>query len=130
MRLLLDTHVAIWAVEHPDKLPNDVRDLIEDSANDVFVSAASIWEIAIKWALPRATGKPPFSGSDAIHHFKVAGFSDLPITAVHTIGVEKLPLIHNDPFDRLLVAQALAEPLWLITADRNVAQYSDTIILI
>jgi PIN domain nuclease of toxin-antitoxin system len=127
LRLLLDTHVAIWALASPELLTDKVRDLVGDPRNAVFVSAASVWEIAIKHALAKR-GAPPFSGAEAIGYFREAGYLLLDVRAEHAAGVETLPSLHGDPFDRLIVAQALEEPLRLVTHDPKVAAYSDTII--
>lgn len=128
MNLLLDTHVAVWALASPTQLAEPIRDLIAKPANVVFVSAASVWEIAIKHSLGRRDA-PPFSASAAIGHFRAAGFMLLDVTPEHAAAVEKLPDLHGDPFDRLLAAQAISEPLRLVTHDRKVAAYSDAIIL-
>ncbi len=94
------------------------------------VSAISLWEIAIKRPLTRkGHGKMPVSAADALRYFRETGFSLLAVSADHAIAVEHLPRLHDDPFDRLLVAQALTEPLRLITGDAKVAAYSDTVIL-
>ena len=126
MNLLLDTHIALWAITDSPKLPSAARELIETPTSTVWVSAASVWEIAIKRAL--AKGDMPVSSADALRYFQQSGYHMLAITAEHTVALEALPLHHNDPFDRLLVAQALTEPLRLITHDAMVALYSDTII--
>ena len=129
MRLLLDTHVALWAVTTPEKLPNLVQDMIEARDNDVVVSAASIWEISIKHALAqRGRVGLPISGEEALDLFQQAGYQMLPITPNHTAAVESLPNHHGDPFDRMLVAQALVEPLRLVSHDPMIAKYSDTVI--
>src|SRR5882757_8448837 len=107
MKLLLDTHVAIWALISPEIMPRPVQALIADPANTVHVSAASVWEIAIKHSTARR-GAPPFSGEQAIEYFGQAGYDLLAVSAGHAAGVETLPLLHADPFDRLLIAQALA----------------------
>lgn len=127
MRLLLDTHVAIWALISPEVMPGQIQGLIADPANIVHVSAASVWEIAIKHPMARR-GAPPFSGEQAIGYFRQAGYALLSVSAEHAAGVETLPPLHADPFDRLLVAQALAEPLRLVTHDAMVAAYSGTVI--
>jgi PIN domain nuclease of toxin-antitoxin system len=127
VRLLLDTHIALWAITDDPLLPRQARDLILDADNDVFVSVASIWEVAIKHALGRE--RMPVSGKEAKFWFSKAGYQILPIQADHAEAVEDLPLIHADPFDRLLVSQALCEPLRLITHDRTVARYNDSILL-
>lgn len=131
MRVLLDTHIALWAIADDPKLPARGRTLIADKENVVVVSAASVWEIAIKHALAR--GKPndmPISGMKALEYFQMAGYEMLAVTAEHAAAVERLKAHHADPFDRLLVAQALSEPLRLLTHDTHVANYSDTVILI
>lgn len=128
MNLLLDTHVALWAITDSPKLPPKARELIASQKTNVWISAASIWEIAIKHALGR--GDMPISGQDALRYFSESGYRLLPIEAEHAFSVEDLPAHHNDPFDRILVAQALAEPMRLMTHDDLVALYSDTIIKI
>lgn len=127
MRLLLDTHVAIWALVSPEVMPEAIRDLIADPSNDVHVSAASVWEIAIKHSTARR-GAPPFSGAQAIEYFAQAGYTLLSVSPEHAAGVEALPPLHEDPFDRLLIAQALAEPLRLVSHDAMVAAYGSAII--
>lgn len=128
MRLLLDTHVALWAItDHPD-LSVRSRQLIGSPDNDIWVSTASLWEISIKRALGR--GNMPITCKEAIEYFKQSGYSLLSIDPIHAAIVEELPLHHNDPFDRILVAQSLAEPMRLMTHDRMVALYSDTIITV
>ena len=129
MRLLLDTHIAIWFVTKPAHIGREAFDLIMNSQNKKFVSVGSIWEIAIKHPLNKRNGAVPFSAHEAIQTFQQSGFALLDITPAHAAAVETLPLHHADPFDRLLVAQALSEPMRLITADAMVARYSDTIIL-
>ena len=131
MKLLLDTHIALWAIVDDARLPKAARQLIEEPLNEIFVSAASVWEIAIKHALSR--GRPtdmPISGKAALDWFRQAGYDLLPITAEHAAAVEALPRLHADPFDRLLVAQALTAPLHFVTHDKQVGAYSDTIILV
>jgi PIN domain nuclease of toxin-antitoxin system len=90
------------------------------------VSVASVWEIAIKHALGR--GQMPVSSQDAVRHFRQSGYRLLPVQAEHVVFVEELPFHHQDPFDRILIAQALTEPMRLLTHDSLVARYSDTII--
>lgn len=128
MRLLLDTHVALWAVSQPERLHSSITELIVDPSNLNLVSVASLWEIAIKHALKRFASEMPVSASEAQELFDEAGFSLLGVRAAHAIAVETLPLLHADPFDRLIVAQALSEPLRLVTHDATLAQYSDTVI--
>lgn len=128
MNLLLDTHVALWAITESPQLPQKARDLILSPKSTVWVSAASLWEIAIKHSLGR--GDMPVSGQDAMRYFQESGYRILAIEAEHAVAVEELPAHHQDPFDRVLVAQALVEPMRLITHDPLVARYSDTIIKI
>ncbi len=128
MRLLLDTHVGLWAITDSPRLTAEARKLILAPANQIHVSAASIWEIAIKHSL----GKQgmPISGNESVKWFMKAGYVFLPVSAEHAALVEALPAHHADPFDRMLVAQALAEPMRLMTHDTLVAKYSDTTILV
>jgi len=129
VRLLLDTHVALWAVVDDPRLSAKARDLIGDPANEIFISAGSVWEIAIKHALARGTKNDmPISATEALEYFTDSGYRLLDITPLHATGIETLPALHSDPFDRLLIAQALTEPLRLLTHDKRVASYSDTII--
>lgn len=131
MNLLLDTHVALWALTGDAKLPRQARALIADPSNTVTVSVASLWEVSIKHALRRKTPNPlPFSSGQTLRLLEEAGFGILPVTAAHAVAVEGLDSRHGDPFDRLLVAQALTEPLRLVTHDAVLARYSDTVILV
>ncbi len=123
MRLLLDTQVFVWITQDSPRLSKAARALILD-ASEVYVSAASIWEIAIKAKLGKIDADPQRM-AQAIEE---SGFSELPITTQHAAGVALLPEHHKDPFDRLLVAQALAEPLRLLSSDRQLVQYSDLVI--
>ena len=126
MNVLLDTHVALWAITDSPRLPESARALILSPRNQVWVSVVSLWEIAIKHSLGR--GDMPVSAQEALDYFKASGFHVLPIEAEHATAVAGLPDLHQDPFDRLLVAQAQTEPMRLITHDPLVARYSDTII--
>lgn len=128
MNLLLDTHVALWAITDSPKLPLKARDLIQSRKTTVWISAASVWEIAIKHTLGR--GDMPVSGQDATRYFHESGYRFLAVEAEHAAAVEDLAAHHQDPFDRILVAQALVEPMRLMTHDPLVALYSDTIIKI
>lgn len=122
MRLLLDTHVFLWAVTANPRLKSGTRDFLS-RADAVYVSAVSIWEIAIKARLGRIDADAAFL-ADAIDS---SGFIELPVTAHHAAAVVKLPLHHTDPFDRLLVAQAFLEPLRFVTADAMLAAYGGAI---
>lgn len=126
MRLLLDTHVLLWSLADPRRLPEAVRDAIEAGDNEVLFSAASIWEVAIKSQLPRTD-----FGVDAatiIHAARETRFTELAISADHAAAVAALPLHHKDPFDRLLIGQALTEPARLVTADKALAAYSNDLV--
>ncbi|TPG20378.1 type II toxin-antitoxin system VapC family toxin [Sphingomonas koreensis] len=130
MRLLLDTHVAIWAVSSVETLPESVAAMIAEPANEVSVSMASLWEIAIKNSLgPRRTAIG-LSTAQAIEEFTAASFEVLPIEVRHALGVERLPHLHGDPFDRLLIATAEADTYRLVTHDRALAAYGDYVILV
>ena len=128
MRLLLDTHVLIWALNDLTQLGQEARELFADSDTQVLFSAASIWEIAIKVRLGRAdfTERPEMVAKEA----RLTGFIDLPVNVDAAARVAELPLHHRDPFDRLLVAQAMAEPARLYTADAKLQRYSELVHLI
>ncbi|MGD9616312.1 MAG: type II toxin-antitoxin system VapC family toxin [Alphaproteobacteria bacterium] len=125
MRILLDTNILLWAITTPERLGEPVRTTILDPANDILFSAASIWEIAIKAALRRAEFRvrPDAVAEEA----RDIGFVELPVHSSVASRVADLPLLHRDPFDRLLVAQAMAEPAILYTADRRLPGYSDLV---
>ena len=129
MRLLLDTHIALWAVTNHPRLPAQARELISDTDNEVSISAATIWEISIKHGLARGDRtRMPLSGAEALGYFQQSGYRLLAISPAHAAAVEDLPPLHADPFDRMMVAQALFEPMRLVTQDRQGAAYSDTIL--
>jgi PIN domain nuclease of toxin-antitoxin system len=121
MRLLLDTHVLLWTVAASRRLPKDARRAIEDGENDVFYSAASLWEVAIKSALRRRDFRIDLEAFAAA--LPEAGFEELPVRASHAIALTRLPPVHRDPFDRMLIAQAISEPLVLMTTDAVLARY-------
>lgn len=125
MRLLVDTHELLWAVAEPEKLPSAHRERLESSDNEVLFSAASIWEIAIKLQIGRLPlAVPPEEIAAAAVRM---GFVELPVTAAHAASVRHLPLHHRDPFDRLLVAQAIHEPARFLTVDAILRRYSDLV---
>ncbi|MGC1441844.1 MAG: type II toxin-antitoxin system VapC family toxin [Burkholderiaceae bacterium] len=123
MRLLLDTHILLWALVDDARLPDEARRLIVDPENAIWISAACIWEIAIKHALARSN--MPISADQAIGFSRAAGYEFLSISALHTAATEKLPPLHADPFDRLLIAQAITEPMHLLTRDKAISRYTD-----
>jgi PIN domain nuclease of toxin-antitoxin system len=125
MRLLLDTHLYLWAVAGSPRLKPAARRLIE-SAERVYVSAASIWEIAIKAGIGKIEADP----QALVAAIGASGFFELPVRADHAAAVARLALHHGDPFDCLLVAQAITEPLRLLTADAALLPYSDLVQLV
>ncbi len=116
-RILLDTQLVLWALSGDKRLPKKARALLDES--EVFVSAASIWEIAVKSAL----GKLEADAAEVRASLGPTGFAELPVTGAHAEKVARLPAHHRDPFDRLLVAQSACEPLVLLTADAQLAKY-------
>ena len=121
MRLLLDTHLLVWAMGSPQRLPAGLAPMLEEPAHTPVFSVVSLWELVIKQALGRAD----FSVQPAVLRRALLdeGWQELPIEAHHALAVAGLPSLHRDPFDRLLLAQASAEGLLLITADQQLAQY-------
>ncbi|MFD2265284.1 type II toxin-antitoxin system VapC family toxin [Lacibacterium aquatile] len=128
MRLLLDTHLLLWAANDPEKLSAEAKALIGDMQNQPVFSAASLWEIAIK----RGLGREDFQ----VDHRELRrglldnGYEELPITGGHAVAIDGLPALHKDPFDRMLVVQALVEGIPLLTADTVVARYGHPVRLI
>lgn len=129
MRLLLDTHILLWALSETRRLSDAGRALISDPAHDVFVSVVSLWEISVKIGTHR-TDTPEMDCAAALALSLGSGYQILDIKPAHAVAVAELPPLHRDPFDRMLVAQALSEPLRLLTRDAHVAAYSDTVILV
>lgn len=121
MKLLLDTHVLLWAAGDPKRLSTKARKLISDPQNELLFSAASLWEIAIKRGLNRRDfqADPRLMRRGLLDN----GYGELPIVSDHVVAIDVLPPIHKDPFDRLLVAQATVEGFTLLTLDPVVAQY-------
>ena len=142
MKLLLDTHIALWAVTDSPKLGPVARELILAPENTIHVSTATLWEIAIKYALNKgrtggAGGVPghgdmPVSSVRAAELFTLSGYQPLPIEWAHTEAVSALPTVktHADPFDRMLIAQARAEAMLLLTRDAAVADYGVPVMLV
>lgn len=123
MKLLLDTHILIWAVSDPDRLDTAVREAIVAPDNDVLVSSASAWEIAIKHAL----GRIEFPLAELPGLLETMGMETLPVSIRHAIAAGGLPRLHNDPFDRMLVAQTAIENAVLVTEDAVIPRYGGTI---
>ncbi len=121
MKLLLDTHLLLWAAGRPERLPAAARAMIESPDNEPLFSAASLWEIAIKRGLVREDFK--VDASVLRRGLLDNGYGELAITSRHAVAIEGLPPIHKDPFDRMLVAQASVEGVILLTVDPIVAQY-------
>ncbi len=121
MKLLLDTHVLLWAAGMPRRLPGPARKLLNDSNNELWFSAASLWEIAIKTRLNRSD----FQVDCRVLRRGLLenDYIELPIGSRHAVGISVLPPIHKDPFDRILIAQSLVEGITLLTADRQVVRY-------
>jgi PIN domain nuclease of toxin-antitoxin system len=125
MRVLLDTHLFLWLMMGDSRLNSDAR-LAIDRASEVYVSLASLWEVAIKHALGKVTESPDQVMSEVLAN----GYKVLQIDPKHIFQVAKLPHHHNDPFDRLLLAQAMTEPLILLTSDRQLQKYSELVVLV
>ncbi|MGH9604627.1 MAG: type II toxin-antitoxin system VapC family toxin [Terracidiphilus sp.] len=125
MRLLLDTHILYWSYYERERLSRKALDQIF-AAEAIFVSSASIWEMAIKVRL----GKMAVDPAKLVDQIEAAGFRELPVYSKHALLVAGLPMHHADPFDRLLIAQAMSEPLHLLTADTQLTPYSPLVILV
>jgi PIN domain nuclease of toxin-antitoxin system len=121
MKLLADTHVLLWAAGQPEKLSPVARDLLEDPHNDPMFSVVSLWEISIKLSL----GRTDFNVDPRLlrRGLRDNGWQELPITGTHAIAIDRLSPLHKDPFDRLLLAQAMEEGILLLTADTELARY-------
>ncbi len=128
MRLLLDTHIALWVLTDHVKLSPLARSMIVSGGDQVYVSAASVWEISTKHRL--APEQMPISGLQAKVRFSAAGLKLLAISAEHAAHVDLLALHHRDPFDRILIAQAQCEPLQLLTRDAQLLAYSELVTLV
>lgn len=122
MKLLLDTHLYLWFLADSPKLTKKARTRIR-RANEVYVSAASIWEASIKAALGKLDADP----EELVAGIEASGFVELPVAARHAARTATLPREHRDPFDRLLLAQALDEPLRFLTADDTLARYTELV---
>ena len=125
MKLLLDTHLLLWAAGEPDRLSDKAQALINDKQNELFFSAASLWEVAIKNGL----GRDDFQVDARLLRRGLLdnGYSELPIGSEHAVAIDNLSALHKDPFDRILVAQAMVEGIILLSSDAMVAQYPGSI---
>ncbi|WP_086999069.1 type II toxin-antitoxin system VapC family toxin [Rhizobium sullae] len=121
MRFLLDTHILIWAAGDIGAIPNRIKALIEEEQNELLFSPASIWETAIK----HGQGRTDFQADPYILRYRLLenGYCELPINSEHAIAIAGLPTLHKDPFDRILIAQAIIEGIPLVTVDKMVLQY-------
>lgn len=121
MKLLLDTQIVLWAAGQPERLSEEAHDLLGDPDNELLFSAASLWEIAIKATLGREDFRvePRLLRRSLLEN----GYAELPVTGQHAVSIDGLPPLHKDPFDRLLLAQALCEGVTLLTGDAQLAQY-------
>ena len=126
MKYLLDTHVLLWAAA--GKLSPSAAKYVEDESNDLYFSSVSIWEVVIK----RHLNRKDFRVEPLLFYqgLRSAGYGELPMTSKHALAVERLPMLHKDPFDRLLIAQAISEELIFLTADEIVAQYTAPVIFV
>ena len=128
MRLLLDTPILLLALIEPTKLGVKVTEMLEDLGNEVLFSVASVWEISIKAALGRADfGVEP---DDLFAAALSSGFKELPVLSRAALRLATLPHLHRDPFDRLLVAQAMTEPAVLVTVDKQLSAYSELVMVV
>ena len=126
MSVLLDTHILLWWLTDNPQLSQAARDLIEDTRTTAYISSVSIWELVIKQAL----GKLPFDAATVARSAEENGLVALPFDQRHALAVATLPDLHKDPFDRALIAQSMAEPLILLTADTRLARYGAPIRLV
>lgn len=125
MKLLLDTHLLLWAADRPQRLSKQARLLLDDSDNVLLFSAASIWEVAIKQGLKRSDF---VAGARLLRRGLLDnGYEELAVTGAHAMAIDSLPPLHKDPFDRILIAQAQVEGIALLTTDGRVAQYPGSI---
>ena len=128
MKLLLDTHILLWAADGSRRLSDTARRLIEDPCNELFFSVASIWEVAIKSALRRPDFQvDPVKLRDAL---RANGYAELSISSSHALAIQHLPQFHKDPFDHMLIAQASMHGATLVTADETVGRYPGNIMVV
>jgi PIN domain nuclease of toxin-antitoxin system len=126
VRLLLDTHILLWAAGQPEKLPKTARQFLDDLGNEPLFSAASMWEIAIKQGIGRADFQvdPRLLRRGLLDN----GYGELAVTSAHAVALDMLPPLHKDPFDRMLAAQARVEGITLLTSDALLAKYPGAVL--
>ena len=125
MKVLLDTHLLLWAAEGSERLPARAREIIDDPDNELFFSSASLWEVAIKYG----RGRSDFLVDPRLLQRRLLGnrYNEIAVTGEHAVAVNDLPPLHRDPFDRILIAQSVVEGIMLLTADPVVARYTGLI---
>lgn len=128
MNILLDTHIALWAIADSPRLNAQTKQTILNPKNTLWVSTVSLWEIAIKHSLGK--GDMPVDAKQALNYFQAAGYQILPIYAEHTLAIAELPYHHQDPFDRLLIAQSMTEPMRLMTHDTQIEKYGNMALMV
>ena len=126
MRLLLDTHIVIWSMIGSPKLSNEARTILENCENELYVSSASIWEVAIKHAA--SPDEIPVTPELMIRFCRESGIIELPISFEHSQNVDSLPKHHNDPYDRMLIAQAVTEDMRLMSHDHKLPPYGEMVL--
>ncbi len=126
MRVLLDTHILLWWLKDDSKLSTDAVNIIENPTNDILISAVNTWEIAIK----KSMGRIQIDMNELLKSIKSSGLGVLDITVNHTCQVSNLPYHHKDPFDRMLIAQSIVEPMRLLTHDDTLIQYGEHVLLV
>lgn len=119
MRYLIDTHIFIWWMERSNRLSRNIFNLLNNPQNKVFLSVASVWEVIIKKAKKKLKTPKDVEGG-----IKASGFIPINVEILHVLGIEKLPMYHDDPFDRIIISQTKAERLTLITADKKIWKYN------
>lgn len=127
MNILLDTHIALWSLTNDPRLPPEARDLISKEDNRIFWSVASMWEVAIKRSIKPE--KIPVSGIEYMHYCEQAGYECLSVRDRHVVALESLPSLHTDPFDRILVSQALSEGMTFLTHDSVLGGYGKEVLV-
>jgi len=122
MRYLMDTHAIIWMIEGSQNMSASIKEIIRNSENSISISSISLWEIAIKMNIGKLN--LGLTLSELIHALKVRDFDFLQVEDEYLFGLSKLPMLHKDPFDRLLISTALAEEMTIITVDENIQKYN------